>query len=122
MLETAILYIAVLVVLFLLKSLILNDLTTDRARKMLQEGATLIDVRTEREYSSSHLERAVNIPLSDLEDKINVTAPDRGKVILLYCRSGIRSFSGKKVLQKMGYNHAYNLGSFGRARRILKKV
>ncbi len=45
---------------------------------------TIIDVRPPEEYESGHLPGAVNIPLSDLEGRINEL--QTGKEIIAYCR------------------------------------
>jgi rhodanese-related sulfurtransferase len=89
------------------------------ARDYLEGGAKVIDVRSEAEFQEKHLPRAVNIPLNRLRDDIGRHAPDRGQAILLHCLSGGRSGIGKSILKKMGYRNAFNLGSYGRAARIL---
>jgi rhodanese-related sulfurtransferase len=39
--------------------------------------------------------------------------------LLLHCLSGARSGIGKGMLKRMGYRQVFNLGSYGRATRIL---
>lgn len=110
--------IIVIIAYFVIKPLILNDLNAEKARKMIDEGAVIVDVRSDSEYQSSHLNGTVHIPLMELKDRIGKKVPDKGKVVLLHCRSGSRSFAGKRVLKGMGYENVYNLGSFGRAKRM----
>jgi len=38
---------------FLIKTLLLRDLSVDQAREMIQKGAVIVDVRTENEYSTA---------------------------------------------------------------------
>lgn len=65
----------------------------------------LIDVRDSEEYSISHLENAMNIELSDLEDNIKNIA-DKETAILLYCGTGCSlSLDGKQILEEMGYEN-----------------
>ncbi len=111
--------LAVLILYFVVKPLILNDLNADEARKMLEEGAVVIDVRTDREYESSHLDPALHIPLSDIKERIGRAVSEKDKDILLHCRSGSRSFAAKRMLKGMGYSNVYNLGSFRRAKKMV---
>ncbi len=64
----------------------------------------LIDVREPAEYNDSYIEKAVNIPLSQLLTKIQ-EIPNLGKKkIVLQCKSGIRSMTGCQSLKDQGFN------------------
>src|ERR1035437_1640191 len=88
----------------------------DTARDWLKQGAIVLDVRSEGEFSGGHLPGAINIPLDRLSAEIGRLAPDKDQPLLLHCLSGTRSGIGKGTLQKLGYRHVFNLGSYGRAR------
>jgi len=45
--------------------------------------------------------------------------PDKNQVLLLHCLSGTRSGIAKRQLKSMGYQNVFNLGSYGRAGKIL---
>ena len=64
----------------------------------------LIDVRTAGEYADGHLAGAKLIPVQELEDRLSEV--DKGKPVLLYCRSGHRSGNALKVLRDHGYTDA----------------
>jgi len=89
------------------------------ARDCLKKGARVIDVRSEPEFQEKHLPAAINIPLSRLSEEITRYAPDKEQPVLLHCLSGGRSGIGKGILKRMGYHNAFNLGSYGRAEKIL---
>ena len=89
------------------------------ARALFEKGARVIDVRSEGEFQKGHLPGAVNVPLDRLRDEIVRHAPDKEQPLLLHCLSGARSAMGKASLRKMGYRNAFNLGSYGRAEKIL---
>jgi rhodanese-related sulfurtransferase len=74
-----------------------------KATKNLQ----LIDVRTPAEYADGHLAKAKLIPLQELEGR--VAEIDKGKPVLLYCRSGHRSGMALKVLNEKGYAQAKHM-------------
>jgi phage shock protein E len=102
--------------------LLLKRLTLVRpavARDWLKKGARVIDVRSEEEFKGRHLPGAANIPLDRLRDEVARFAPNKEQPLLLHCLSGTRSGMGKATLRKMGYRHVFNLGSYGRAARIL---
>jgi rhodanese-related sulfurtransferase len=67
----------------------------------------LIDVRTPAEYAEGHLAQAKLIPLQELEKR--VAEIDKGKPVLLYCRSGHRSGIALKLLHDKGYAQAKHM-------------
>jgi len=97
-------------------------LRPDQARACLRQGAVVIDVRSEAEFRERHLPVAINIPLGRLREEIGRHAPNKDQGILLHCLSGGRSGLGQGVLKGMGYRNAHNLGSYGRAEKILGEI
>jgi phage shock protein E len=93
----------------------------EAARVWLEKGAKVIDVRSEGEFRGRHLPGAVNVPLDQLGSEIARVVPDKAQPLLLHCVSGARSGMGKSLLRRMGYANAFNLGSYGRAERILQR-
>lgn len=89
------------------------------ARAHLKDGAMIIDVRTAGEFNSGHLPTAINLPLDQIESSVPRRVKDKSKILLLHCHSGMRSSAAKKKLNAMGYVNAFNLGSYGRASRIV---
>ena len=89
------------------------------ARDWLKQGAKVIDVRSNAEFHERHLPGAVNVPLDRLREEIPRLAPNKDLPLLLHCLSGGRSGIGKASLRKLGYRNVFNLGSYGRAEKIL---
>ena len=89
------------------------------ARDWLKKGAIVIDVRSEGEFRERHLPGAINIPVGQLREEIARRAPDKEQPLLLHCLSGARSGMGRRILKQAGYRHVFNLGSYGRAEKIL---
>jgi rhodanese-related sulfurtransferase len=85
----------------------------------LRDGALVMDVRTAGEFTAGHLPGAVNLPLSEIETAIGRKVKSKDRVVLLYCQSGVRSGEARRKLRAMGYEHAFNMGSYGRAERII---
>jgi len=59
----------------------------------------IIDVRTREEFVKEHVKGAINIPWQDLDFYIDFL---KGKEIMLYCDTGIRSGIAKENLAKYG--------------------
>jgi phage shock protein E len=109
--------IAIILAFLLVKRLTQVDPTT--AREWLNQGALVVDVRSEAEFRERHLPGAVNIPLDRLGEEITRRAPNKEQPLLLHCLSGARSGVGASRLKRLGYQHVFNLGSYGRAEAIL---
>ena len=80
----------------------------------------IIDVRTEQEWNSGHIEGAVLIPYEQIGKSIGTVAKEKSQRIYVYCRTGRRSTVAKGTLDKLGYKDVVNLGSLENAARILK--
>lgn len=69
----------------------------------------LVDVRSPQEYAYGHVTGAVNIPVQELQQRLNELPRDLP--IMLYCRSGSRSGMALQLLQAAGFTEVYNIGS-----------
>ena len=79
---------------------------------MIDNNTVLIDVRTKEEFKSGHLEKAINIPYTEIEEQIKSITKDNHKNIVVYCRSGRRSGIAQKTLMQMGYKNVINGGGY----------
>jgi phage shock protein E len=80
------------------------------AKKLVADGALLLDVRTPEEFAEKHLDGAKNIPVGDLEKRLTEVG-DKNRPVVVYCRSGRRSETAKGILLKAGFKRVENLGS-----------
>ena len=91
----------------------LGKVAPAKARALVEGGALLVDVRTEAEFASGHLPGASNVPL----DRLSHRAADlagKGKPLVVYCASGMRSASAKRILARAGAGEVYDLGAMSR--------
>jgi phage shock protein E len=116
---TLLIAFAILLVLVLVKRG--SNISTSAAWDYLRQGAVVIDVRSAGEFTSGHLPKAVNIPLSEIETVIGRKVRDKDQVLLLHCQSGMRSSQAVSKLKTLGYPNVFNLGSYARAAAILSK-
>lgn len=80
---------------------------------------TIIDVRTEAEWKTGHLDGAIHIEWQDILQLSSKISKD--EEIYLYCRSGNRSGKATKILTDAGYMNALNAGSIEQASKLLNK-
>ena len=80
--------------------------------KIINEGAILVDVRTEEEYSEGHIAGAILLPLDSIDkDSVRESVGDKKTVIIVYCQSGKRSSQALEKLNGLGYKNVYDLGA-----------
>jgi len=87
-----------------------TKITSQEAKSMIDKGnVTIVDVRTQSEYDADHLQEAVLVPLQTIEQDAPAVLTDKNAVLLVYCRTGIRSAAASKKLISMGYLHVYDI-------------
>ena len=96
----------------------------DEAKTLMEkeEGYILLDVRTKGEYESGYIPGAINIPLSDIDEKIISSLPDKSQMILVYCRSGNRSREASDKLSKLGYSNVLEIGGINAWKGEIVKI
>jgi rhodanese-related sulfurtransferase len=57
-------------------------------RRLLDEGAQLVEVLPAREYAEEHLPGAINLPLKQL-DRTTAQQLDRSRPVIVYCHDGL---------------------------------
>ena len=75
----------------------------------LSKKIALIDVRGKAQYKKAHLEGAINIPFDREAQTINTNKFPKDKVILFYCKKGIRSLEAYNTLDKETRKRVYIL-------------
>ncbi len=80
-------------------------------RELVENNAFIVDVREKDEFEEGHLVNAVNIPLSELRDRLDEIPKD--KPVYMHCRSAQRSYNAVRALGNMGYDNLWNIsGSY----------
>jgi len=83
------------------------EISVDDAHKMYEEGAFLLDVRTQEEWNEYHAPGTTLIPLDQLSSRIAEVPTDQ--TIVVVCRSGNRSQQGRDVLKQAGYEQVTSM-------------
>jgi rhodanese-related sulfurtransferase len=78
-----------------------REVSREEARKLVEEGAQLVDVRADHEWEAGHIAGARHVPLPELPQHIDEIEKDRPVVV--YCRGGNRSSMGAAALNDAGF-------------------
>ena len=78
------------------------EINVDEAYQMVEDGAFLLDVRTQEEWDDSHAPQATLIPLDELASRVSEVPMDQDVVVI--CRSGNRSQVGRDTLLAAGFS------------------
>ena len=60
--------------------------------------------------TEGYIPGAINIPLSDINENVVSSLPDKSQMILVYCRSGNRSKQASDKLSRLGYTNIIEIG------------
>ncbi|MBO9369134.1 MAG: rhodanese-like domain-containing protein [Chloroflexi bacterium] len=77
------------------------EISVQEAYRLYQQGYFLLDVRTQEEWNSVHVPNATLIPLDQLPQRLQELPKDQP--ILVICRSGNRSQTGRDILLQNGF-------------------
>lgn len=80
---------------------LLQRVSRESAESHLTTGACWIDVRYPAEYQVDRIPGAINIPLNEIRNAIDIL--DRKREYLVYCQSGRRSAAAAFLLARAGY-------------------
>jgi len=85
------------------------DVNVSVAKQMIESdpNLTILDVRTQSEYESGHIQNATLIPVTELAGRLGEL--DKNKEILVYCASGGRSATSSQTLVDNGFSKVYNM-------------
>ncbi len=88
------------------------DLTQEEWAEQLEKdnNAVILDVRTPEEVEEGYIPDSLNIDIYLGQQFLNeLEKLDKSKNYYVYCRSGNRSGQACSLMNKMGFENAYNL-------------
>jgi phage shock protein E len=86
----------------------------------IADGAIILDVRTEAEYNTGHIDGSLNISLGTIRERY--TELDTGKTYITCCSHGLRSVKAQAILKEKGFKRVYNGGAWTDLEKIVKKA
>jgi rhodanese-related sulfurtransferase len=84
-----------------------------QARKLMDAGVKVVDVRSPQEFAQGHLPGALNIPHDELPRRVSEVGPPTTPV-LVYCVSGRRSGLAAAALHAAGFREVFDLKAYQR--------
>lgn len=73
------------------------------------KNLVVVDVRWPAEYAEGHVQDALNIPLGELKDPVNIAQFDERDNLYLHSGKGYRSVIAVSLLKLQGYNNLRNI-------------
>lgn len=88
------------------------SISAQEAKKIMdtETGYVIVDVRNQDEYDAGHIPNARLVPLPMLPAIATEKLPDKNQLLLVHCRSGVRSKKAASILVDLGYT---NIKEFG---------
>lgn len=90
-----------------------KTLEQDEAKEIMDtdKNVKVLDVREKEEFEEGHIEGAISLPLSTInEETVKEIIPSKEIKVLLYCRSGARSEKAARALYALGYENVFSFG------------
>ncbi len=87
-----------------------TKISTAKLTRLINDGATVIDLRKAEDFKHGHISGAINVPLETLDTRINSLNKD--KPMAVYCAQGVSSSKAVKQLQKAGFDVSQLSGGF----------
>ncbi len=85
-----------------------NEIDSESLRQRLQHGEVLLlDIRTPGEIAEAAIPNALSMPMHLIPLRSGEIPKDRD--VVLYCRSGARSYQACAYLVQQGYDRVLNL-------------
>lgn len=92
----------------------------EKLKAALAEGAVVIDVRTPQEFKMGHVNGSINIPVDQIDAKVNKIKKYKQPIVLC-CASGMRSASAVGMLRNAGLSDVYNGRTWNKVNRLLNQ-
>lgn len=93
-----------------------SSAAAETPKEAVAKAALVIDVREPEEFAAGHLDKAENIPVGDVQSKVeeikSKLGGDTSKLVAVYCASGNRAGKTKSMLEKAGFTHVFNAGGY----------
>jgi len=97
-----------------------QEISSEELKNVLEgdEPYILLDVRTAKEHNKGYIPGSILMPRGVLEFRIasekvwdneGMYVPEKGELILIYCKKGSRGSLSADALQRLGYTNVKNL-------------
>lgn len=89
---------------------VIVDVTVEQFKTLLlEQGGTILDVRTPEEWAEGTISKAEKINFYDDNFATDIEQINKEEPVFVYCKSGGRSASASETLKEKGFSKVYNL-------------
>ncbi|WFE68429.1 rhodanese-like domain-containing protein [Thiomicrospira sp. R3] len=82
----------------------------EQAKALIKDHqGQLVDVRTPQEFMMEPIPGSINIPLHEI-DQVAAQKLNKSLPVVVFCRSGQRSYMAQQILMGQGFASVHNLG------------
>lgn len=85
------------------------QLESAAAVKLINNDATVIDLRSAEAFGRGHIVNSRNIPFDELDARMEKLKPLKSKPVIALCDTGITSTKAIDTLRKAGFESVYGL-------------
>jgi len=100
---------AVLVYELRARSLAQGAISPQDAVRLMNQGATLLDVRDAEAYAAGHIRGARHVPAARLEDSLDSLKRLKERPVIVYCERGVSAAGTLRTLAAQGFTKVVNL-------------
>lgn len=84
-------------------------LAAQDAVRLINRGATVVDVRDEAQYAAGHIVNARHLPAAQLKERHGTLAKQKKKPVLTVCDNGSLCARAAAELRELGFEDVYSL-------------
>lgn len=87
------------------------DITQQQLLQRLESKAAplIVDVRRPDEFAGGHVPQAVNIPHTEIAQRLDELRPSLNNELVVYCESGRRAAIAQGILEQAGFTKVLHL-------------
>ncbi len=87
-----------------------KEIGTLEATRMMNTGEALVlDIRDNGEYSGGHIPKSKNVPLAELDKRVEDFAKFKDKPVIVTCRANSRAGAAVRLLKAKGFSNVHQL-------------
>lgn len=82
----------------------MERLSPENAKRRIADGATVIDIRSQREFTDAHIPGAVLLPAGLIDT--DCTPQIKNGNVVFYCSSGVRTNAAQPTIEAAGFTNS----------------
>lgn len=86
-----------------------SNISPDQAVRLMNQGAAVFDLRTPDEYQGGHLAGSKNLPLTDIDEKLDAFKRYRKKPVIAYDEKGLGTARAVSKLRQASFEQVFSL-------------